>query len=57
MEQRLHFNEIAEIYDTYRPDYPKIMFSDILSITKLRKGKRVLDIGCGTGKSSDYFVK
>jgi SAM-dependent methyltransferase len=56
MEQRLHFNTVAEIYDAYRPDYPKNMFSDILSITKSRKGKRVLDIGCGTGKSFDYFV-
>jgi SAM-dependent methyltransferase len=44
------------MYDEYRPDYPQIMFSDILAITKLRSQNNVLDIGCGTGKSFSFFV-
>jgi SAM-dependent methyltransferase len=57
MEQRLHFSGVAELYDEYRPDYPEILFSDILAITKSQNESNVLDIGCGTGKSSDFFIR
>lgn len=57
MEQRMHFNNVAEMYDEYRPSYPELMYNDILSISKLNNQSKVLDIGCGTGKSTDYFIR
>jgi SAM-dependent methyltransferase len=51
-EDRLHFDSIAELYDSVRPGYPDLLFQDIERISELPRPASVLDIGCGTGKST-----
>ncbi|MGH8995111.1 MAG: class I SAM-dependent methyltransferase [Acidimicrobiales bacterium] len=45
----LSFDSVAHTYDDIRPHYPAALFDDIESITGLRRGDRVFEIGCGTG--------
>jgi len=46
------FDEVAEVYDRARPSYPNEMFGDLVSMSGLRSGSAVLEIGSGTGKAS-----
>jgi SAM-dependent methyltransferase len=57
MEQREYFDTVARLYDTVRPGYPAIMFDDLLRLSGVQAGDAVLDIGCGTGKSTEPFAK
>lgn len=41
------FGSVAEQYDRYRPSYPDGLFTELQSSA----ARRVLDIGCGTGKA------
>ncbi|HVV08788.1 class I SAM-dependent methyltransferase [Amycolatopsis sp.] len=43
---RATFTEDAELYDRARPGYPAELFADLESVL----GRRVLEIGCGTGQ-------
>lgn len=53
--QRLRetFGSVAELYDRARPSYPDAVFDDL---RKLVDGKRVLEIGCGTGQATRSLV-
>lgn len=54
---RTTFNEDVRNYDIARPDYPKELFSDILSYLDERKaGKTALEIGIGTGQATKPFL-
>jgi SAM-dependent methyltransferase len=44
------FNEVAALYDRARPGYPRELVEDLFRLTGLRRGDRVLEIGCGTGQ-------
>jgi SAM-dependent methyltransferase len=46
------FDEAAELYHHARPDYPEALFDDMVALTGLRPGARLLEIGCGTGKAT-----
>lgn len=46
------FGEDAERYDRARPGYPDAVAADLGA----RPGLRVLDVGCGTGKSAQMFL-
>jgi ADP-ribose pyrophosphatase YjhB (NUDIX family)/SAM-dependent methyltransferase len=46
------FNDVAELYEAARPGYPTELYDDLLALARLRSGGSVLDIGCGTGKST-----
>jgi SAM-dependent methyltransferase len=46
------FDEVAELYDRARPTYPDDLFDDLVELTGLRPGSRVVEIGCGTGKAT-----
>ncbi|HKQ78199.1 MAG TPA: class I SAM-dependent methyltransferase [Blastocatellia bacterium] len=48
--RRESFDEVAELYDKARPGYPPRLVDDILELSGLDKGCRVLEIGPGSGQ-------
>jgi SAM-dependent methyltransferase len=51
--RRVSFDTRAERYDTARPSYPDALADDVISIG----GRRVLEIGAGTGKATVVFAR
>ncbi len=51
-EPRRTFDEVAYLYDRARPGYPHELFDDLVHLTGLTPGGRILEIGCGTGKAT-----
>jgi SAM-dependent methyltransferase len=51
-EQRMVFDEDAELYDRARPGYPAGLFDDLFDYAALDDDSRILEIGAGTGKAS-----
>jgi SAM-dependent methyltransferase len=49
-EQRFTFDEIAELYDRHRPQYPDALFEDLVALSGISREARILEIGCGTGQ-------
>jgi SAM-dependent methyltransferase len=49
---RATFDTVADSYDAARPSYPESLFDDLISLTGLRPGARLLEIGCATGKAT-----
>lgn len=46
------FDAVAADYDRYRSRYPDAVIDDVVSLSRLQPGSRVLEIGCGTGQLS-----
>lgn len=55
-EQRLSFDAAADLYDTYRADYPSQLAEDLLTTANVTNGDRILEIGCGTGIATVHFA-
>lgn len=51
------FNEAAQEYDAIRPGYPEALIADVLSLSAVPSGGRVLEIGCGTGQATLPFAQ
>jgi SAM-dependent methyltransferase len=51
-EARALFDSVAELYDRARPTYPDALFDDIVALSRMPDGGRVLEIGCGTGQAT-----
>src|SRR5260370_33972706 len=49
---RQTFNQAAGSYHRARPDYPSELFDDLITITGLAPGDRLLEIGCATRKAT-----
>lgn len=49
---RQTFNQAAGSYQRVRPDYPGELFDDLITVTRLPPGDRLLEIGCATGKAT-----
>ena len=46
------FDELADDYDRTRPVCPPGLFDDLVAVTGLSPGDRVVEIGCGTGQAT-----
>src|SRR5215210_5494927 len=53
---RTTFDEAASLYDEVRPGYPEDLFDDIVSLSGIPSGGRILEIGCGTGQATVPFA-
>lgn len=52
-ERATTFDELAELYDRYRPGYPDQLFDDLFEIAGITANRtRILEVGCGTGKAT-----
>lgn len=49
---RKTFDEVPELYDRTRPGYPPEVFADLAALADLKRGSRVLELGCGTGQAT-----
>lgn len=46
---RAGFDRVAELYDRARPDYPPVLFDELVALAGVG---RVLEIGCGPGRAT-----
>src|SRR5215210_5324503 len=53
---RTTFDGDALLYDEVRPGYPADLFDDVVSISGIPAGGRILEIGCGTGQATVPFA-
>jgi SAM-dependent methyltransferase len=49
---RATFDRVAPLYDRARPCYPGALFDDVVSLSGVPPGGRILEIGCGTGQAT-----
>jgi SAM-dependent methyltransferase len=53
---RLVFGEVADLYDRHRPSYPDALVDDVLAAAGVGEGRRILEVGAGTGKATALFA-
>ena len=49
---RDHFDSVAGLYDTRRPDFPVEVFADLMRLAGLSSASSVLEVGAGTGQAT-----
>src|SRR5919107_280790 len=49
---RSTFDGAALLYDEVRPGYPEDLFDDVVALSRIPSGGRILEIGCGTGQAT-----
>lgn len=49
---RATFDGTASLYDEVRPGYPEAVFDDVVSLSGIPSGGRILEVGCGTGQAT-----
>lgn len=54
---RVTFDQDAELYDQARPGYPEALIEDIVSLSGIPPGGRILEIGPGTGQATLPFAR
>jgi SAM-dependent methyltransferase len=54
---RATFDQAAQLYDGARPGYPEALFEDVVSLSGIPPGGRILEIGCGTGQATVPFAR
>ncbi len=54
---RATFNSAAREYDAIRPGYPDALIEDVITLSGIPEGGRVLEIGCGTGQATLPFAR
>lgn len=56
MEFRRVFDTIPEQFDKYRPRYCPELFAELIAAAKIGPGKRVLELGPGTGQATQPIL-
>ena len=56
-ERRKTFDEVADLYDRFRPGYPAALVEDVVWLSRIPACGRILEIGCGTGKATTMFAE
>ncbi len=51
------FRKVSKLYHSARRGYADKLFLDIVKISGIDKNSLILDVGCGTGKSTEFFAK
>ncbi len=51
------FDEAALLYDEVRPGYPETLFDEVVYLSGIPSGGRILEIGCGTGQATVPFAR
>ena len=54
---RATFDEAALLYEEVRPGYPEELFNDVVSLSGIPAGGRILEIGCGMGRATVPFAR
>jgi 16S rRNA A1518/A1519 N6-dimethyltransferase RsmA/KsgA/DIM1 with predicted DNA glycosylase/AP lyase activity len=49
---RRTFDAAAGTYQNARPEYPDELFDTLIELAELRRGDRLLEIGCASGKAT-----
>ncbi|MET7460467.1 methyltransferase domain-containing protein [Nonomuraea sp. NPDC005501] len=49
---RAIFDQAAAFYQDARPDYPAVLYSDLLAVTGVAPAAHLLEVGCGPGKAT-----
>jgi SAM-dependent methyltransferase len=49
---RTTFEQVPELYDRARPNYPPEVFDDLAALAQLRAAARIVEVGCGTGQAT-----
>ena len=49
---RTTFDGDALLYDEVRPGYPEALFDEVVALSGIAPGGRILEIGCGTGQAT-----
>lgn len=51
------FNQVAQLYDAARPNYPDELVKDVVELAQLSATAKILEIGTGTGKATLPFAQ
>lgn len=51
------FNQVAQLYDAVRPNYPAELIKDVVELAQLSATSKILEIGTGTGKATLPFAQ
>jgi SAM-dependent methyltransferase len=49
---RKTFEQVPELYDRARPNYPRDVFDDLSALARLSEVARLVEVGCGTGQAT-----
>jgi methionine biosynthesis protein MetW len=52
----VNYTDISKTYDDYR-SYPESLIKKIIALGRISQGKKVLDLGCGTGSIASQLQK
>ena len=55
--KRITFEEVADLYEALRSDYPEELVEDILDWSGITAEGRILEIGCGSGNATVSFAR